>query len=395
MHPLPSPEEKFGISVNDLHIPSTIGSLRLLVKDFDSILVLNKGGRLEKAKRPVTPALASGSQKSRRATLSEVATHAGVSIASASRVLNSIGYTSMKMQARVLDSAAELGYQSNLLWSGLRNGSTKTIGIVVRDITSHHWGEIALAAEQFSQAKGFSVILANSQGNDEIEYRLITLLDGRRIDGLIIAPTLIDDPKMKKLLLKLRIPFVIIDRIPSEPLKASIILLNHRKSARALGNRLADLGHKNIAFISPPSSFRPAYEMIDELTLIGNKKNFELQVYPGSFSAEHGRVSTEAILNSSPRPTAIIIGMNQMIPGVFEALSREKVSIPKEMSIIIVEDLPILSTLTPKYDVITRNSRLVGESAASLLFGLLEGKPTETIEIETNYLIRESTAKAF
>jgi LacI family transcriptional regulator len=298
------------------------------------------------------------------------------------------------MRSRVLAAADALGYEPNLLWEGHRLGATRTVGIVVRDISSPHWSDIALGAELLLQEHGYSMLLSNSQADPSSDTRQYRLLDQRRVDGLLISPTDAGDPDTLAFLERLRIPFVAIDRELPARLGGSTVLLDHRRGARALIAHLLALGHRSIAFVSPPRGLRPAEEAIEELEAACREAGTALLVDAGPFSPEHGAAAVERMLAAGAGCTAVVAGSNQIIPGVLQALKAHAVRIPGDVSVASFEDLALLSVLDPAISVVSRKPRLVGSEAARLLLDLLAGRPPESVTVPTAYIARGSCGPA-
>ncbi len=121
-------------------------------------------------------------------TISDVARRAGVSSMTVSRVINGTGYTSAEARARVEAAIEELGYVPNALARQLRSKRTKTIALVVSDISNPFFTTIARGVEDVAMAHGFSVMYCNTDESEAEEEQYLLMLVERQIDGVLLVP---------------------------------------------------------------------------------------------------------------------------------------------------------------------------------------------------------------
>ena len=197
----------------------------------------------------MTPKKKVASKRQQPANIHDVAARAGVAISSISRVLSGHPDVSDRMRIKVEAAAAELGYEPDFNAQSLRNGATKTIGFIVRDISNPFFGVVAQKIEQELRKAGYSMLVMNSDGDAEIEAANIKLLRRRKVDGLIASLVADDAPKLKAALSELKAPVVLIDR-EVKGLNASAIIGNHHQGVQNAVTHLLQLGHRRIAFVS-------------------------------------------------------------------------------------------------------------------------------------------------
>jgi len=123
------------------------------------------------------------------ATIRDVAKLAGVAPITVSRVINQSGYVSPETQTRVEAAAVELNYVPNMLAHSLRSKSTRTIALVLADITNPFWTSVARGAEDEASRQGFIVIFCNTDENAAKEKQYVSMLLRRRVDGVLLVPT--------------------------------------------------------------------------------------------------------------------------------------------------------------------------------------------------------------
>lgn len=186
-----------------------------------------------------------------RVSLRMIAEELGVSIATVSLVLNGKdknGRVGRDTAKKILDKAAELNYVPNTLAKGLKMGRSKTIGLIVADISNVFFGTLALYVQEYAEKEGYTVIVANTNEQVKNMERMIKLLKSRQVDGLIITPTegseyLIED------LLKDKMPLVLVDRSFSD-LPVNSVLINNYEISYKSTKQLIQQGCKNIAFVT-------------------------------------------------------------------------------------------------------------------------------------------------
>lgn len=331
--------------------------------------------------------------RARRPSLRDVAQTAGVAISSASRVLSGHPDVSPTMRDRVLEAAEEIGYEQNRLWDSLRSGTSHTVGMIVRDISSRLWADIALGAELQLQGAEYSMLLANSRGEASVDASQVKLLNQRRVDGLLIAPNDTTDPETKRALARLQIPIVAIDRDLPPDLGAGGVLIDHAAGVRLAVDDILKVGHRSIAFISPPPHLRPAVEVSRALHEAAYDAGPDVVIRPGPFTPEHGYEATHRLLTGAAPPTAIISGSGMVFPGVLRAIRTLGMRIPDDVSLVAIDDIPLLSEFQPRLAIVTRQPHLVGETAATILLSMLSGEPPTVEVIPTVYTPGESVAR--
>ena len=122
------------------------------------------------------------------ATIRDVAKLAGVAPITVSRVVNNSGYVSASTRQRVEAAAAELDFEPNLLASGLKSNRTRTIALVLTDITNPFWTSVARAVEDEASRQGYTVIFCNTDEDERKQEQYLSMLVQRRVDGVLLVP---------------------------------------------------------------------------------------------------------------------------------------------------------------------------------------------------------------
>src|SRR5258707_15624295 len=191
----------------------------------------------------------------RPTTIKNVAAHAGVSVATVSAVINRNKYVSPVLAQRVQESIAALGYERNSLAQGLKKQTSHTIGLIISDITNPYFTSVVRGVEDVANARGYSLILGNTDEDVKKEISYMRLLESKRADGLIVSFTLGNHEYLRSWPAQ-RLPLVNIDRLPSE-LNIDAVLVDNVAGARqAGGHPLAPWGQPGCALygLSPVTS---------------------------------------------------------------------------------------------------------------------------------------------
>jgi LacI family transcriptional regulator, galactose operon repressor len=327
-----------------------------------------------------------------RLNLREVAERAGVAMSSVSRVLSNHPDVSARMRRHVLAIVEELGYEPNLLAQSLRRGSTLSVGFVIRDISSPLFSEIALGAETELRNRGYSMLLTNSEGLPSLDAAHIRLFRQRRVDGLLLS--LADETYEETIeeLRRVHVPVVLIDRELAEPSGLSAVLSDHASGIRAATEHLIGLGHRRIGLASGPLNLRPGRELKRAFEDACARAGVQALVDAGPFAEEHGAAAAARLLDGKERPTALIAGSNQILPGVLRQIRARRIAIPDELSLVTFDDIGMLEFVEPPIAVVSREPLLLGREAAALLLLRLMGEEADTIVIPTDFQPRGSCA---
>ena len=330
-----------------------------------------------------------------RVDMKQVADLAGVAMSSVSRVLSGHPDVSDDMRQRVTAAAKQLGYEGpNMLAAMLRTGATRTIGFVIGDISNPLMAEIALGAEVTLREAGYTMMLVNSLGEAQRDASQIQLLQQRRVDGLLLSVTDETSEDTASALARAGIPAVLIDRdLPALP-AASAVLSDHAAGITAAMEHLIGLGHRRIALIAGAPHVRPTRERIAAAEAAAEANPGVLcQVRPGAYTQKHGADTTLELLASGRAPTAIIAGGNQILVGVLSALRHRQRRIPRDVSLVTCDEVPLAEFLSPPLATIRRDPREMGATAARLLLSRLAGAAPQASILPTWFATADSCAE--
>lgn len=336
----------------------------------------------------------------RRVTSHDVARHAGVSRATVSMVLSrsDAGSFSDETRAKVLKAASELGYQPNSAARMLVRGDTETIGLVISDpsiLRSDAFvPQLLYGVSQVNREHGYRVLLEGLEARSGHDT-YASLVEARRIDGLIVLNPRTDDPGLKALIER-DYPVVLAGTV-HHPQEYSVNFSAAEGMIEAAAH-LVGLGHRRIGMVTfSPRGLVGTDERIVVLREALASHGIALSdadIEAGDFSAESGDAATRALLSRRPDLTAIFAGNDTIAIGVIAAARAIGRAVPDDLSIIGFDNLPFAPYLMPALTTIHIDPVLQGGLAASLLIKRLRGEaiPDRRVSMPTRLVIRDSTA---
>ncbi len=328
------------------------------------------------------------------ATISDVAKRAGVAPVTVSRVINKANNVSADTRARVERAIEELGYVPSGVAQSLRSKRTRSLALLVPDITNAFWTTVARGVEDAAQSQGYSILLCNTDEDVTKQLRYLDVVVSQRVDGVIIAPY---DSQVKNLgkLPERHIPTVVIDR-HINGWQVDTVTGDSISGARALVQHLVRLGHTRIAMITGAAETSTAADRVAgyQLALAEAGLPIDLNLIKyGEFRAEAGERLTEQVLAENPPPTAIFAANNAIATGVVDALEKRGLRTPQDIALVVFDDLPNTSHFFPFFTVAVQPAYEIGVNAAQLLLSRLEAEVSlqpRQVVLPTRLIIRHS-----
>jgi LacI family transcriptional regulator len=263
---------------------------------------------------------------------------------------------------------AELNYRPNSLARSLRSGRTKTIGLVIPDISNAFFAEFSRKIEDEGFASDYSVILCNTDENPVKEERYIDVLIAKQVDGLIFFATG-DSGGLQDHAHAEDIPVVIVDR-EVDGIDADVVLIDNFAGGKQATQYLLSLNHQRIGCISGPSPIRPSAQRVDgyKAALAAAGVPFApalLQV--GDFRFEGGEQRMLALLALPEPPTAVFACNDMMALGAMRAIKRAGLRVPQDISVIGFDDTPLASLVFPPLTTVLQPVKAMADLAVELL----------------------------
>jgi LacI family transcriptional regulator len=333
----------------------------------------------------------------------DVARRAGVSVATASRVISRSSYpVSEATRQKVLSAAAELNYTPNTLARGLRMQRSSLIAVMVGDNTDAYFAEIARGVEEIANQHGYLTIICNAERDSSKELHYLRSLQDYRIDGVIFAGSGLNLPghgeQLDEIAQQMRKRGAEIVTLSQHTLHVPSIQADNFGGARQMTARLIELGHRRIAFVAGPSDLLVANARLQGYMTALVEAAYPVDsslILPASFTRQSGEqaVYRLAHLKSAVRPTAIFAANDETAFGVLRGLAKQGWRVPDDFSVCGFGDLPIVELMAPALTSVHIPLRQLGRAGARRLLALLNHEDVPFLEIlPTTIVERETTA---
>jgi LacI family transcriptional regulator len=329
--------------------------------------------------------------------LGDVARAAGVSRATASRALSGHPSVLPETRERVLRVAKELDYHADPVARALRAGSSNLIGLIVTNLQNTAIQEVAETVQAVGQLEGYEVLIATTNDDTERERRLVGALTSRRVDGLLVMSGDENVPRLNKLFHG-GLPVVEIIRLPDGTTAPGVVYDDHHAGLLATGH-LLDLGHRRIAFLGGPAHTRSGGERYRGYVQAHDDRGVELEadlIHRGPFQSAFGSTTVDALFTAARVPTALVIANHEAMFAALQALNRRGLRAPADLSVVAVEDDPLLAWWHPSVTVVDVRPRDLAVQAMTSLLAQIRKSATDpeghVATVEAELVLRHSTA---
>ena len=333
---------------------------------------------------------------SMKLTIRQIAEMAGVSITTVSQILNNKGSRfSEETRQRVLKIVNEYQYKPDFFASNLINRHSKTIGMIIPDVTDFFFSKIVEGAESYLNPLGYMLVLCNSQQKLDKELKFLEELAHRSVDGVLLAtPNMIPEEYRKNNLYQNKMPLILIDRGINQRDHGRIIVKEYEACYQAI-QYLAKQGHQKIGMLQEITGYYQLEERVNgykdalkDLNL-PFKKN---RVVAGELTVSGGYQACKQLLAQDDEITAIFCGNDAMAIGCYQALYELNRKVPEDISVIGFDGIALSEALTPPLTTIAQPIFEIGYTAAKFLVDAIEysDRVIPNKVFNTKLIIRES-----
>jgi LacI family transcriptional regulator len=319
--------------------------------------------------------------------LLDVAHAAGVSLRTASRVLNDDPRVAPVTRQRVREAMLDLRFEPDAMARSLRAGTDTAVGFVVESIADPFFAEVIDAVELEMSRHGRSVLVTSTRRDPAWERDVIGRLTQRRIAGLLLSPTSDDhswlDPR--------RLPVVLIDR-PAPGLSADLVEIDDHRAAFEATAHLVTRGHRRVAYVGDTPAIATSAARLrgyrDALAHHGVGVDEQL-IHCECATSRAAAEVVSALIDGSRPPTAILSATTRASLGVVPALHSAGRT---DIALVSFGDFPMADALSPAVTVVDHPGREVGRAAAARLLARLDqpGLPVQRIQVPTGIVERGS-----
>jgi LacI family transcriptional regulator len=329
-------------------------------------------------------------------TIKEVADHAGVSVATVSRVVNNTGYVSTDLRERVQEAMTMLNYRPSALARSLRRQESLTIGVLLPQLNQPFFSTLAFVMEKTLFASDYRTLICSSEEDPGKEAAYIDMLLRQRVDGVLLVPTGQSADNVSRLLAS-RVPAVLIDRdLPGLPINR--VMSDNRGGALLGARHLLELGHRRIAVLSGVPYGEVMQMRLDGIAQAFDEYGVEYSHHTLIGSAvpefETSYQAARGLLQGEDRPTAVFALTDVIAVGVLHAAAELRIPVPQALSVVGFDNIPLASYSIPSLTTVSQPIARMGTTAVSILLRQINAPdaPPESVTLETELALRKSTA---
>jgi LacI family transcriptional regulator, galactose operon repressor len=330
---------------------------------------------------------------SRRATIREVAEAAGVSRSTASRALTGHGYVAPLVRDRVREVARGLGYVPDATARHLRQQASKSIGVLVSDLSNPFYAGLAAGISQQARRRKYTMMLADDGGSPDVEAEVAETFVALRVAGVIVTPV---SAEISTYLARQRIPVVEVDRQFAAGV-CDAVVVDNQTAARTVIAQLLELGHRRIALVTDEMHWTTGRDR-----LAGYRAAFatagvpldESLVVTAGWDVDAARIEAHKLLSSPVPPTAVFAANNVLAEAVWRAAAELGRAIPEELSLVAFDDVSWMSLVRPGVTAVAQDAVALGEAAIAQLSERIQSPlaPVRTVLLSATVVSRGSTA---
>ncbi|MEU4830808.1 LacI family DNA-binding transcriptional regulator [Streptosporangium sp. NPDC023615] len=324
-------------------------------------------------------------------TLEDVARHAGVSLATASRVLNgSTRQVGASLRAKVELSASELGYRTNVAAQTLARGASNVIGLVVHDLIDPYFAAIADGAMRVAEGQGLMVMIGTTHRDPSREIAYVSTLNAQRVRAVLLVGSRVADPeptrRLREELDRYRETGGRVACVGQDLLGTDTVVPDNRAGAAALARALAGLGHRNFAVLAGPDWLLSPRDRVTGF--VGALRELGLPeplVLYGSFDREGGYAAATQVTGV----TCVFAVTDVMAVGALASFRDRGIRVPEDVSVAGFDDIFTLRDLVPALSTVRLPLPDMGVRAVELAMDTTGDGRAEVVAGEV--ILREST----
>lgn len=329
----------------------------------------------------------------RSVSLKEVAKHAGVSLGTASKIVNNTGNVNDKMKEDVLKAVRELNYIPNVIARSLKTNLTYTIGIIIPEISNTYFSAVLSGIQDVFETLGYSVLIYNTHLDSQEEIKAFQVFN-QKVDGIIFVSNTINDELMT-VLHGLTIPLVLISTYAEGFISLNI---DNKKAAYTAVDYLCRNGHTRIAILSGDTADlnagSPRMEGYRQAMEDNNLRVSDEYIKVGSYKFEDGVKHMTELLALRDRPTAVFAASDAMAIGALNAALSNGFQVPRDISVIGFDDIEFARYCYPALTTIRQPRYEMGKEGAHKLNQLIHKNAVEVKNyiFDFEFIIRKSTS---
>ena len=331
------------------------------------------------------------------ATIKDVARMAGVSTTTVSHVINKTRFVAEATQKKVLAAVDELNYAPSAVARSLKCNTTRTIGMLVTKSTNPFFAEVVHGVEEFCYGAGYTLILCNTEGNLSKQRDYLRMLAEKRVDGLLVMCSDLDEQLLGLLERQKETPMVIMDWGPESP-HTDKIQDNAELGGYVATKFFIEHGHKAIGCLTGHSEKTACRERLKGFRKAMSEAGLEVKedwILEGDFECESAVDAAKQIISMAERPSAIFCFNDIMAMAMISTFQQAGIRVPEDISIIGYDNIDLAPYFSPPLTTIHQPKRRLGKSAVEILMDRVKDKEhaPQVFEMVPELVIRNSVKK--
>ncbi len=328
------------------------------------------------------------------ATIKDIAKATGYSTSTVSRALSGNIPVNKETKEKILEAVKQLNYKPNSVAKALKEGKTKTIGLVIPNICNPVFPALCRGVEDTARKHGYNVILCNTDENIEIEKEIVSMMKKRWIDGIIFATSTTERDHIIQLKQE-GLPMMLVIRHFGDKIDA--VVTNNYEASYEMVSYLIERGHKKIAIINGDTSiglYRERYEGYRQAMLDSNLPIFNELSFSCSFEDQECYIKTKEVLKGDVLPDAIFATTDLRAIEAIKSIQDLGLKVPEDISVAGFDDIEISSFMNPTITTVSQPLYEIGATAVERLIKIIDSPDEQEVSISTiksKLIIRNST----
>ena len=334
----------------------------------------------------------------RKHTINDIARLANVSKKTVSRVINESPFVREETRARITEIIKRVGFTPDPQARALAFRRSFLIGLIYDNPNAPYVINFQEGALGALRRVGYELVVHPcDRHSEEFLTDIRRFITRQKLDGVMMLPPVSENSTLAEMLRKLECPYIRVIAAALDDTK-NLVMSMDRQSAAEVADHLAKLGHRRIAMIIGPRTYRSSIERLEGFSNALADRGLSLPpefVAEGLYTFESGAACADALLARSPRPTAIFAGNDETAAGVYRTAYLRGVKIPDDLTVIGFDDSPLASRLCPSLTTMRQPIRDMGRMAAEKLVakisGLAESPAIAATTVLPHLVVRESS----
>ncbi|HXH04180.1 MAG TPA: LacI family DNA-binding transcriptional regulator [Candidatus Competibacteraceae bacterium] len=335
-----------------------------------------------------------GAVTRRKATIIDIADHAGVSRSTVSLVLRGSPLVKAETRQRVLAAIEELGYVYHRAAANLRQQHSQVVGLVINELTNPFFTEVTVGLEAALSERQYLPFLTHTDESLERQERLLTALREYDVAGVVLCPVLGTGAELPAQFRRWQVPLVLVMRHLGDPLE-NYVGTDDYHGSRLATEHLIGLGHQRLAYIGGVQALGVRQERVngfrDALATHGldYRPDWVLACSPTRLA---GRNAAQELLGRSPAPTAIVCFNDAVALGVMHAVAQSGRSVGRDCAVVGFDNIADAALVSPGLTTVSIEPQRIGRVAAQLLLELIRHpeQTGRTVLVPPQLVIRQS-----